>query len=884
MPTLNLQAALAADGYDLKQKTIDEYACPCPFCGGEDRFIVWPVQGVGGRYWCRQCKRQGDLIQYLHDKRGLSYQEAAEMAGKTGKQPQRGSFGELVMVYDYRDPDGNLLFQVCRYQTPKGKTFRQRRPDGEGGWIWGLTAGEYWRRSGQKDWFKVNRTPPAGAAVKHFPQCAPTLYRLPELLKNDPEALMFIVEGEADADALAALGLAATTNPQGAGKWRAEFNEFFRGRWVVIIPDNDDPGRKHALQVAQNLHGIATSVKVLELPELPEKGDASDWLKVGGTRLELLNLADAAPEWSHPPRAPDVTPDAAPEKQKKPTQAEILISLASRGEYFHDAHKLGFVTLPEGDIQATYPIRSTDFRLWLRREFFRHTKKAPNAQALNDALGILEARAWFDGSTLPVFVRIGEHEGKIYLDLADPTWQAVEIDAQGWRVVQKSPIKFVRRPGMLPLPMPEGGGSIDELRPFLNLPRGLAGDHTWKLMVSWQVAALRPTGPYPILAIHGPQGCAKSTAARMLRGLLDPNSSILRAEPKELRDLVISAKNGWCCALDNLTSLPQWLSDALCRLSTGGGFATRALYTDDEEALFEAIRPVILTGINPVATSQDFIDRQVLVELQDFGTDDDRQEEAVIWRQFEKARPRILGALLTGVSVALRRMETLKISRLTRMADFAKWSTAAEAAWGWPDGAFLEAYAENRAGQAAASVEADLVASTLLEFMREREFWEGTATELLEAMTTLVPEEKRKLRVGKSYAWPQAANVLTRRIRKAQVFLKHFGLRIIGAHSCDRTIRIDKEVRRNTVHIVHTVQTQESGGFAADDISGVTVHATRNTVHEELEVLGLDDTADALDDIGGDTVHEKGAPNAGLDDADGMDDISVILSGEEVTL
>ncbi len=259
-------------------------------------------------------------------------------------------------------------------------------------------------------------------------------------------------------------------------------------------------------------------------------------------------------------------------------------------------------------------------------------------------------------------------------------------------------------------------------------------------------------------------------------------------------------------------------------------------------------------------------------------------KEAVIWRRFETARPCLLGALLTGVSVALRRMETLKISRLPRMADFAKWATAAEVAWVWPDGAFLEAYAENRAGQAAASVEGDLVASTLVDFMREREFWEGTPTELHETLTTLVPEEKRKLKVSKSYAWPQAPNVLTRRLRKAQVFLKQFGLRITGAHSGERTIRVDGKSKGNTVHSVHTAHTQDLGGFPADDISSATVHETRNTVHEEPEASGLDDTTDGLDDIAGNTVYGKAAPDGGLDDIDGMDDISAIFSGEEVSL
>jgi hypothetical protein len=578
----------------------------------------------------------------------------------------------------------------------------------------------------------------------------------------------------------------------------------------------------------------------------------------------------------------ETAPSQGAEEEKKPTQSEIIIGLVSHGEFFHDCHKTGYVSLLDDKAQVTFRIRATDFGLWLRRAFFHQTGKAPNAQALKDALGVLEARALFDGPTLPVFLRVGGHEGKIYLDLGDSSWSAVEIDSQGWQVVSMPPVRFIRRPGMLPLPLPEHGGTIEDLRPFLNLPVGETGERIWKLIVSWLVMVLRPTGPYPILGIYGPQGAAKSTTARILRALLDPNSSPLRAEPREIRDLVISAKNGWCCVFDNLTSIPQWLSDGLCRLSTGGGFATRALYTDDEEVLFEAMRPVILTGINSVATSQDLINRQLLVELRDFESDDEREEEAVINQRFEKKRPRILGAILTGVSVALRRLPSLWITRLPRMADFAKWGTAAEAAWGWPDGSFFEAYTENQAGQAASSVEADLVASTLVEFMQDRGFWEGTPTELHETLTPLVPEEKRKLKIGKSYAWPQAPNVLTRRIRKAQVFLKQFGLKITDGHSGTRTIRIDSQVGEKTVQTVQTVQEQESCKFSVDDISGETVHKKGNTDQTHGENLGLDDTSSGLDDSDCNTVHRNPLNLQGVDDMDDLDDISPNIFGGEL--
>jgi 5S rRNA maturation endonuclease (ribonuclease M5) len=188
-----------------------------------------------------------------------------------GDRPQAPK-PRIVATYDYCDPSGRLVFQVCR-QKPKG--FKQRRPDGRGGWVWNLTG--------------VDRIP----------------YRLPDVLKAES---VFICEGEKDCDRLAALGLTATTNPQGAGKWRKEYNQHFQGRGVIILPDNDTPGKAHAQDVARNLHGVAASVKVVDLPDLQDKGDVSDWLKAGGTKETLLTLAEGAPEFD-----PATAPAPAPE-------------------------------------------------------------------------------------------------------------------------------------------------------------------------------------------------------------------------------------------------------------------------------------------------------------------------------------------------------------------------------------------------------------------------------------------------------------------------------------------------------------------------------------------------------------------------------------------
>jgi hypothetical protein len=159
-------------------------------------------------------------------------------------------------------------------------------------------------------------------------------------------------------------------------------------------------------------------------------------------------------------------------------------------------------------------------------------------------------------------------------------------------------------------------------------------------LIAWLVAALGPRGPYPVLALFAEQGSGKSMTGRILRDLVDPNSAPLRAEPRDGRDLMIAANNSWCLAYDNLSYLPPWLSDALCRLSTGGGFTTRELYTDQDEVIFDSQRPVLLTSIEEVATRSDLLDRCVIIYLPAI-PEDRRRPEAEILTAFEAARPRI---------------------------------------------------------------------------------------------------------------------------------------------------------------------------------------------------------------------------------------------------
>jgi hypothetical protein len=370
---------------------------------------------------------------------------------------------------------------------------------------------------------------------------------------------------------------------------------------------------------------------------------------------------------------------------------------------------------------------------------------------------VLEGRALFDGPNYPVCVRLAEHGGRIYLDLADADWRVVEVDAEGWRIQKESPVRFRRPKGMLPLPAPVPGGSVKDLRPFVNV----GSDEDWCVAVGWTVQAFRPRGPYPALILSGQQGAAKSTTARSLRALTDPNAAPLRCEPRDARDLMIAATNAWVVAFDNLSTVPPWLSDALCRLATGGGFATRELYTDAEEVLFDATRPCMLTSIEDLATRGDLLERCVLLNLSPI-PEGQRRSERDFWGEFEAARPRLLGALLGAVSGALRELPGVRLEKLPRMADFAEWATAAEPALGWAAGSFLRAYAGNREEANDLALDASPVVPPLRQFIEaKRGAWEGSASDLLKELTALVEEA-----VARSKEWPKKANVLSGKLKR----------------------------------------------------------------------------------------------------------------------
>jgi hypothetical protein len=467
-------------------------------------------------------------------------------------------------------------------------------------------------------------------------------------------------------------------------------------------------------------------------------------------------------------------------------------------EFFHTAVGTGLVDLLINGHRETWPIRSQRFRTWLRRHHYQATRTALSGAAIRSMLDLFEAHAQFDGPERAIYVRLAEHAGHIYLDLADDCWRTVEIGPEGWRIISSPPVRFRRAAGMLPLPMPRAGGSIEALAPFLNL----RNQNDFVLVVAWLLVALRAGGPYPLLAISGEQGSAKTVLSKLLKALIDPNVAPVRALVREERDLVIAANNSHVLAFDNLSGLSHALSDAFCRLATGASFGLRQLYTDQDEVLFQATRPVLLNGIEDVVSRPDLGDRAIFLTLPPIA-EHRRRPERSFWDEFEIARPRILGSLLDAVAHGLRKLPGIRLGQLPRMADFTLWATACETAF-WSAGTFGRAYHANRRAAIEDLIDVDPVAARVRELMTNRQTWTGSASDLLRAGAGDTFS-------GPSAGWPNNPRALAGRLRRAQTFLRTIGIEMIfrrEGRGGARTIKISAAFETGPpVSTVSTVST-----------------------------------------------------------------------------
>ncbi len=471
----------------------------------------------------------------------------------------------------------------------------------------------------------------------------------------------------------------------------------------------------------------------------------------------------------------------APTNPRGPKQADTLVALViEECELWHDLQGEPHASI-KGPIAASYSLKSTAFRDWLSHKHYKQTEKSPSSNALQEALTTLSGLAKFDGPEHSAWLRIARHHDALYLDLADDQWRCVEITADGWQIIPRPPVRFVRSKAMRPLPSPTPGGSLDELWPLLNVDEQ---DHP--LIYGWLFASLRDEStPFAQLALIGGQGSAKSWNARILRSLIDPNAAPLRTFPKDESDLFIAARSGHVVAMDNLSGngFKDWLSDALCRLLTGGGLSKRAQYTDAEEfVLPDTRRPILATSIDLFINRQDLLDRTFIVRLPSIPPSR-RRTESELQDEFNQVHPRILGALLDGVSAALAEAYRAPPPDLPRLADAAKWIHGAETSLHMP-GRFLTTFRDHYREMVESGLEQSSLYKAIKGFLKHHVTWTGTAGELL--------EELRKTPTGDfgdaAPRLPKDATHLSSQLNRMDAALREVGINAVF-HPRNRTRR-----------------------------------------------------------------------------------------------
>lgn len=436
---------------------------------------------------------------------------------------------------------------------------------------------------------------------------------------------------------------------------------------------------------------------------------------------------------------------------------------------FHDAQGQPYAAINRGDHCETYRIGSVAFREVLVDSYMRANDGAvPGKQAIEEAIHALKALATIRGPEQAVYLRVGEHNGDIWLDLGGLDWRGIRITASGWGVETLPAGMFRRSKGMgqLPEPVP---GSVAQLRPYVNAGEGTEGDARFMLMVAWLLGALRPKGPYTILALTSAQGRGKSSTARFLRSTIDPHTSLLLSPPTNGADAWVKAAHNAVLAFDNMSYISPELSDCFCRMATGGGYGKRLLYSDDELHLAEGMWPQLFTGIGDIVSRSDLTDRSLLLHQPQLTT---YRAENDLWAGFARDHPGILGALCDGVSAALANLPSTTLASPPRMADFALWIEAASPGLGWEPGAFLDLYNANRDEASAIALEGSPIGQAVLGFMEGKAKWEGTASELLTALESDLDSWKDM----KARGWPRTPKALSDGLERISTNLLAVGI------------------------------------------------------------------------------------------------------------
>lgn len=467
------------------------------------------------------------------------------------------------------------------------------------------------------------------------------------------------------------------------------------------------------------------------------------------------------------------------------TQATTLVRIAESGYRFGADLDGSPFAVDEAGPNVALPLRGrSGLRTLLAQQYRRIEGKPPTAAALSDAIASLEAECDLVERE-PVAVRVAQQAGRVIVDLGCPAGRALVIVAGSWRVVRRSPVLFRRTALTGQLPDPTGvAPDLTRLASMLNVSA-----ETLPLLAGWLVAAWLPEFPAPVLFVHGEQGTGKSSATRYVVQVADPGPVPLRSAPRDVGDWVTAAAGSRVIGLDNLSSIPGWLSDALCRSVTGDGQVRRALYTDGDLAVVSFRRAIALNTIDSGSLRGDLADRMLWIELERIG-EHQRRPEAALSAAWEAAHPSIVAGLADLTAKVLELLPSIELAELPRMADFARVLAAVDQVLS-SEG--LAKFRAQKSELAANVIDGDLVAAAVRDLALARATWEGSATDLLKLLTEVTFGERRPPR-----SWPTSPQAMSGALTRMAPSLRAVGIGVeqLPRTKAGRRVRLSVDDRR----------------------------------------------------------------------------------------
>ncbi|MFI0984538.1 ATP-binding protein [Streptomyces exfoliatus] len=494
-------------------------------------------------------------------------------------------------------------------------------------------------------------------------------------------------------------------------------------------------------------------------------------------------------------RRPAVNKPPVDDGGKKPSAAVRLVALArERYRFVMSTDGRPYAVAIDGP-NIALPLRGrSGVRQRLARLYAETFEGDVASQsALADAMTVLEGIAESD-DPVPVHLRVGhDGVGTIVVDLGTADGRAVTVTAGGWHVVNRSPVLFRRSGAMATMPAPTlVGDGLSMLHSLLNMD-----ESSFRRLVVWLVAAWMPTIPHPVLTFKGEQGTGKSAAAQMMVNLVDPSPAAKRSQPRDIKVWATQAFSSWALCLDNVSAIPPWLSDTLCKAVTGDAIVDRALYTDDDVVVLTFRRVLAMTTIDAGALAGDLAERLLMLDLQLIEPEQRRTEEELA-AAFETIRPAVLGSLFDLLASVLAVLPNVKLDSLPRMADFARILAAVDQVMEWNT---LDDYLAASANIAGDALEGDPFGSALATLVEQCGTWTGTAAQLLEHVPP--PGGIRPP------SWPKDATRASGKVKRLAPLLRSIGITV------DDTQRSQDRHRSRLLVLTRTDLPQETASSAS---------------------------------------------------------------------